>query len=128
MYFTSAAPWMLSLPITRCHVDQPDWVMVALVAEGEIDGRPAAKNVLPVASDSPEKPGPTRPMIELSWTILVASGVAFTGSPCESNTFRPTLQSLWALLYSSSASLMPPTMFWPSAPASPVVAPKKARL
>ena len=39
------------------------------VAEGEIDGRPAAANVLPVARDSPEKPGPTRPMIEESLTI-----------------------------------------------------------
>jgi len=90
--------------------------MVTLVADGEITGRPAALNVLPVASDSPEKPGPTRPMIELSLTILVASGVAFVGSPWESNSWNPIVQSACSLLYSSRASLMPPTMFRPRAP------------
>src|SRR3569623_3300772 len=86
MYFASAAPGALSLPMTRCHLVQPWSVMVTLVADGEMTGRPAASKVLPVARDSPEKPGPTRPTIDESPTILVASGVAFVGSPCESNS------------------------------------------
>ncbi len=111
MYDAAAAPWAESLPMTRCQVVQPCWVIVTLVAEGDTDGRPAAAKVLPVASDSPEKPGPTRPTIESSPTIWVASGVALVGSPCESKVLRVTLQSAWSLLYLSSATLMPPTMF-----------------
>jgi len=38
--------------MTRCQVVQPWSVIVTLVADGEIDGRPASKKVLPVASDS----------------------------------------------------------------------------
>ena len=58
-YVAAAAPCAESLPMTRWHVVQPCWVIVTLVAEGEIDGRPAAAKVLPVASDSAENPGPT---------------------------------------------------------------------
>src|SRR4051794_40127689 len=101
--------------------------MVTLVADGEIDGRPASKNVLPVASDSPEKPGPIRPQMESSLTICVARPGAVSGLPWESNFFRLTLQSAFLSLYCFSASSMPLTMFWPSAPASPVSAPRKAR-
>ena len=79
--------------MTRCQVVQPCWVIVMLVAEGEIDGRPASKKVLPVASDSPENPGPMRPMIVLSLTIWVARAGAFSGLPCESNCLSLTLQS-----------------------------------
>src|SRR4051812_23744242 len=113
--------------MTRCHVVQFCWVIVTLVAEGEIDGRPASKKVLPVASDSPEKPGPTSPKIESSLMIWVASAGALSALPCESNVFRPILQSAFLAVYSSRASLMPLTMFWPRAPASPVRAPRNAR-
>src|SRR5690349_13968648 len=113
--------------MTRCQVLQPDWVMVTLVADGEIDGRPASKKVLPVASDSPEKPGPMRPKIVLSLMIWVANAGAFFGSPWESNFFRLILQSACLALCSFRAKLMPLTMFWPSAPAPPVSAPRKAR-
>src|SRR4051812_18708052 len=113
--------------MTRCQVVQPCCVIVTLVADGEIDGRPASKNVLPVASDSPEKPGPTSPKIESSLMIWVASAGALSALPCESNVFRLILQSAFLSLYFCNARLMPLTMFWPSAPASPVSAPRNAR-
>src|SRR4051812_35017889 len=126
-YAASALPWASSLPMTRCQVVQPCWVIVTLVADGEIDGRPASKKVLPVASDSPEKPGPISPKMESSLTIWVARPGAVSGLPWESNFFRLTWQSGFLSLYCWSASSIPPTMFWPSAPASPVRAPMNAR-
>src|SRR4051812_25329986 len=112
--------------MTRCQVVQPCCVIVTLVADGEIDGRPASKKVLPVASDSPEKPGPTRPKIESSLMICVASAGALSGLPCESNVLRLILHLAFLSLCSLRARLMPLTMFWPRAPAPPVSAPRKA--
>src|SRR5690242_8815073 len=113
--------------MTRCQVDQPFFVRSTLVADGEIDGRPSSKSDLPVALDSPEKPGPIRPKIESLLTISVARAGACVSLPCESKIFRPILQSAFFALYSFSASLMPLVMLTPRAPASPVWAPRNAR-
>ena len=94
MYFAAAGAWVASLPSRRWKVSQPVLRQVGFVAEADTVTRPASAKAAPVASVSPEKSGPMTPTIESSLMIWVASGVAFSGSPCESNSLSSTLQSL----------------------------------
>ena len=85
--------------MTRCQVVQPCWVMVTLVAEGEIDGRPAAAEGLAgrqrLTGEAGADQTDDRAVARRSgWPAASPS----SGSPWESNAFRLILQSGLALL------------------------------
>src|SRR5437762_5285091 len=87
---------------------------------------PAESKMGSAASDSPEKGGPTMPMILLSVTSWRARPGATAGSPCESN-FLMVMQSLPFLsLYWTTASSAPCSMLTPRLADEPVSAPKYA--
>ena len=113
MYFATAGAWVASLPSTRWKVVQPFVDRSGLVADAETVTRPASLNAGPVASVSPENVGPTTPMNESSLMICWASGVAFSGSPCESKASIVTLQLGLSFSKSARATLMPLVMLMP---------------
>jgi hypothetical protein len=82
-----------SLPSARWKVSQPFSDSVGLVADGVTVGTPASAKIGPAAADSPEKAGPTTPMIVSSPATSVASAGASSGDPCESKLTSSTAQS-----------------------------------
>src|SRR5450755_2127385 len=80
----------------------------------------------PVALVSPEKAGPSSPMMLASPTICGATWVAFCGSPSVSNCLMVNWQPGLAVLNWSRASLAPSRMLIPSAALDPVSGPAMA--
>src|SRR5215475_9517546 len=128
MYAAAAGPCASSLATARWKTFQP-WVLSdGRVADGVISGIPAESKIGSAASDSPENGGPTMPRILVSVTRLRASPGATAGSPCESNFLILMQSAPFLLLYWSTASSAPCSMFTPRFADEPVSAPKYAIL
>ena len=73
-----------------------------MVADAVAATSPAWSKTEPVALVSPEKAGPTRPMVNASSTICGAMAVAFCGSPSVSKVFSWTWQPGLAAMCAAS--------------------------